>query len=622
MAKFLSGRQKSLKLGIDSYTEDKISLEVVGKVGIGSTIPSGSFDVVGESNFRGQVTLGSTVTVSSGSTFNFLDGSAIHIAGIAGSEGQYIKSTGVGITWSNFPSLRSGISTVAVPGQSIVNTSYNVNFVDVFLNGVLLDPSEYTATNGSSIIFNDSLEGGETINIFAYNTISAYGGAGSVGGGGGLVDSGSGGYWQQGVVLGIHTFSNVGIFSESPTSALSVQGDIKVSGVVTASSFIGDGSGLSGIVATGSGVEIRDDGALVGTAATIDFGRNIDVSPIYAGIVTVSRQRDVDILLNGTPIGIATGLNFGSNLEVDVTNLGIATITASGGGGGGSSGIEIQDGGSSVGTGITILNFGTNLTVSLNPGGDTAEVSATGGGGGGTYSETSGIATVATYTSIWSLDSADGIDYTISGPGIDGSDTDPTLYLVRGQKYKFVNNTGGHPFRIQSTPNGSVGTQYNDGITNNDVQSGEELLWDVNFTAPSVLYYQCTSHNDMGGVIRILDENIVGINTSDTSTFKDVRVTGIITANQINTQSGGTPTISSPNNLNLNANNVAISTNASIGGNATIQGTLTLSNTLTTTSDVSVGVDTSSGIILTSALGTQYRLIVLDDGSLSTVAVQ
>lgn len=618
MAKFLSGRQKSLKLGIDSYTEDKISLEVVGKVGIGSTIPSGSFDVVGESNFRGQVTLGSTVTVSSGSTFNFLDGSGIHIAGIAGTEGQYIKSTGVGITWSNFPSLRSGISTVALPGQSIVNTSYNVNFVDVFVNGVLLDQSEYTANNGSSIIFNDSLDGGETINIFAYNTISAYGGSGSVGG---VVSSGSGGYWKQGVVIGIHTYSNVGIFSESPTSALSVQGDIKVSGVVTASSFVGDGSGLSGIVATGSGVEIRDDGALVGTAATINFGRNIDVSPIYAGIVTVSRQRDVDILFNGIPIGIATGLNFGSNLEVDVTNLGIATITASGGGGG-SSGIDVQDGGSSVGTGVTILNFGSNLTVSISPGGDTAEISAS-GGGGGAYSDTSGIATVATYTSIWTLDSGDGTDYTISGPGVpSGTDTDPTFYLVRGQKYKFVNNTGSHPFRIQSTPNGSVGTQYNDGITNNDAASGEELIWDVDFTAPSILYYQCTTHNDMGGVIKILDENIIGINTSDTSTFKDVRVTGIITANQINTQSGGIPSITSPNNLDLNANTVAISTDATIGGNAIIQGTLTLNDTLTTTSDVSVGVSTSAGIVLTSALGTQYRLIVLNDGSLSTVEVQ
>ena len=43
----------------------------------------------------------------------------------------------------------------------------------------------------------------------------------------------------------------------------------------------------------------------------------------------------------------------------------------------------------------------------------------------------------------------------------------------------------------------------------------------------------------------------------------------------------GTPTITSPNNLNLNAVNVAISTNASIGGNLTVTGTVGIAGTLT-----------------------------------------
>ena len=66
MAKFLSGRQKNLKLGVDSYTESQVSLEVVGRVGIGSTIPEGSLDVGGASNFRGPLSFGSTVNVSTG----------------------------------------------------------------------------------------------------------------------------------------------------------------------------------------------------------------------------------------------------------------------------------------------------------------------------------------------------------------------------------------------------------------------------------------------------------------------------------------------------------------------------------------------------------------------------
>ena len=144
-----------------------------------------------------------------------------------------------------------------------------------------------------------------------------------------------------------------------------------------------------------------------------------------------------------------------------------------------------------------------------------------------TYATTAGIATyattagIATYTSEWILESGDGSDYGISGPGLTGTENDPTFYLTRGQQYKFINNLGAHPFRIQSTPNGSVGAQYNDGITNNDVTNGT-LTWNVQFDAPDIVYYQCTVHPSMGGKIYIVDAGVA----SDVS----VNTTGIITA--------------------------------------------------------------------------------------------
>ena len=60
------------------------------------------------------------------------------------------------------------------------------------------------------------------------------------------------------------------------------------SGVVTATTFIGDGSGLTGVTASGSGINIKDSGSTVGVAATIDFSTNLNVSPASAGIVTVT----------------------------------------------------------------------------------------------------------------------------------------------------------------------------------------------------------------------------------------------------------------------------------------------------------------------------------------------
>ena len=47
MAKYLSNRQKNLKIGIGSYTDNNTVLEVTGKIGIGTTNASDSLDVVG-----------------------------------------------------------------------------------------------------------------------------------------------------------------------------------------------------------------------------------------------------------------------------------------------------------------------------------------------------------------------------------------------------------------------------------------------------------------------------------------------------------------------------------------------------------------------------------------------
>ena len=105
---------------------------------------------------------------------------------------------------------------------------------------------------------------------------------------------------------GIHTLSNVGVGTTNPTSRLTVSGDGLFTGVVTATSFIGDGSGLSGVVATGSGVEIRDDNSLVGTAATINFGNNISVT-FSSGIATVTSSGSVgggsSVTVSDTPPG-------------------------------------------------------------------------------------------------------------------------------------------------------------------------------------------------------------------------------------------------------------------------------------------------------------------------------
>jgi hypothetical protein len=78
------------------------------------------------------------------------------------------------------------------------------------------------------------------------------------------------------------------LYNEGNLKLQTTTGGIDVTGVVTATKFVGDGSGLIGVTASGTGIEVKDSGSVVGTAGTIDFGTGLDISPASAGIVTVT----------------------------------------------------------------------------------------------------------------------------------------------------------------------------------------------------------------------------------------------------------------------------------------------------------------------------------------------
>ena len=91
--------------------------------------------------------------------------------------------------------------------------------------------------------------------------------------------------------------------------------------------------------------------------------------------------------------------------------------------------------------------------------------------------------------------------YTFQGEGLNGIVNNPTLYLTRGKTYRFENGTGAHAIRIQSADNGTNGTLYNTGVTNNNTTG--TVIVEVQHNAPDVLYYQCASHSAMKGTLYI-----------------------------------------------------------------------------------------------------------------------
>ena len=262
--------------------------------------------------------------------------------------------------------------------------------------------------------------------------------------------------------------------ADTATTATNAQGltgtpDITVNnvsaGIVTATSFSGDGSGLTGITASGSGIVVQHDGSVVGTAGTINFGTNLDVTAISAGIVTV---------------------------------------TASGGGGGGINNLDEdttpQLGGNLDLNGFNITGSGTIPAPNL-----TGALPAIDG------SALTGIGT-ASSTVTWTLGANGSSHYTFAGIGITADTTnDPTIFLQRGVTYAFVNNSGGsHPFRIQHEYQNTGGQAYNVGVTNNGASNGT-ITFQVPMNAPNKLHYQCTSHVGMSGTIFISPENNIPV---------------------------------------------------------------------------------------------------------------
>lgn len=53
-----------------------------------------------------------------------------------------------------------------------VYTPYTVDFLQVYLNGNLLDPTDYTATDGNSIVFNVTLQADWIVNTIALSTFN------------------------------------------------------------------------------------------------------------------------------------------------------------------------------------------------------------------------------------------------------------------------------------------------------------------------------------------------------------------------------------------------------------------------------------------------------------------
>ena len=114
---------------------------------------------------------------------------------------------------------------------------------------------------------------------------------------------------------------------EVGTGATITSEGVNVTGIITATQFKGDGSGLTGVVGSGSGIIIKDEGSAVGTAGTVNFVGSGVTSTLSEGTatITISSGGLTDVVDDTTP-------QLGGNLDLNskfITGSGNIDITGS-----------------------------------------------------------------------------------------------------------------------------------------------------------------------------------------------------------------------------------------------------------------------------------------------------
>ena len=123
----------------------------------------------------------------------------------------------------------------------------------------------------------------------------------------------------------------------------------------------------------------------------------------------------------------------------------------------------------------TSCTIGNNLTITSTT--TSANVNVTGITTVVNFNAT-GVSTIAQPSntnahSLWDVVNNSASAYRFTGPGQDGAEDNPNIYLVRGQRYIFKVNASGHPFQLRVANGGAA---YSDGVTNNGAQTGNVVI--------------------------------------------------------------------------------------------------------------------------------------------------
>ena len=309
-------------------------------------------------------------------------------------------------------------------------------------------------------------------------------------------------------------------------ASTSIDDNINTTGIITATSFTGDGANITGISTsniTDYGVGLGGGGSIAGINttgtsyfSTIDLSSRILSDTFYvrdagdtlnkmffgaSGTGHVVRlyaggNERLSTTTNGIYVQGSVGSNGGANITgivtattfngsgASLTNLPAGNLTGS---------LPAIDG--SALTNISVTESDTLATVTARGDSTTAEITAANFRSNDTTGDGSDIGFAIKYY----ITANGSSSYRFAGPGVLNSTDDPTFYFYKGFTYILENSTGGsHPFRIQFT-----GTTIGVGTYVSGSQSGTQVFT-IPHDAPTSYEYQCTFHSGMKGTFNVV----------------------------------------------------------------------------------------------------------------------
>ena len=298
----IDGGQVTVDVNSDSvWNGNATGIHTLTNVGLGTTTASNKLTVVGESSFDGAVGFTSDITLSSGRIAVPASSNIKIGADLIGSG----SSRNIGLGDRTLATLSSGgghnIAIGDLSGQTFSSGQYNITIGDRC--GREMTTGDYNVILGGFDGQNSDID----IRTSNNNIILSDG--------------------QGNVRYFADSNGNTGINTSITPEALNVLGIVSATGFygqLNAEQLTGvlpiiDGSNLINVTASGSGIELRNNGSVLGVGATVNFASNLDIE-LSAGIATVSIS-DLNIpnlnVSGISTLGVATATQL--NVSGDVT---------------------------------------------------------------------------------------------------------------------------------------------------------------------------------------------------------------------------------------------------------------------------------------------------------------